>query len=371
MKEIKDIISSYDLLLSKGKRAALATVVHVEGSSYRRPGARMLVAEDGQLTGAISGGCLEGDAMRKALLVINQQQPSLITYDTSGEDDATIGIGLGCNGIIKILLEPINSEDEYNPINLLKRVNEQRQEGVIITIFSNTDKKSSWAGTKYFVNTALKGCGSIADTISKHSLESSAKRVLLNRKNEWLEDNENNTITFFQYIPPSIRLVVLGAGNDVQPLIAMTDLLGWDTIVMDGRANYAKRERFAKACEVVVAKPEQVMQNIEMDDYTCFALMTHNYNYDKAILQALSAYPIRYIAMLGPKKKMERIMTEFKDEGVSMDSDFVAKIHSPAGLDIGAETSEEIALSIIAEIQAVMCNKPGLALKEKTTGIHI
>jgi xanthine dehydrogenase accessory factor len=370
MKEIKDIITSYDLLLSKGQRAALATVVHVEGSSYRRPGARMLVAEDGQLTGAISGGCLEGDAMRKALLVINQQQSSLITYDTSAEDDATIGIGLGCNGIIKILLEPINSEDECNPINLLKRINKQRQEGVIITIFSNTNKKSSWAGTKYFVSSALKGFGSTHNNALNASLEMSAKKVLDNRKNEWIED-QDGTITFLQYIPPSIRLVVLGAGNDVQPLISMTNILGWDTVVMDGRANYAKRDRFAKACEVIVARPEHVMENIEVDDYTCFALMTHNYNYDKAILKVLSAYPIKYIAMLGPKKKLERILSEFDDEGMSLDNDFVVKIHSPAGLDIGAETSEEIALSIIAEIQAVMSNKSGLTLKEKTTGIHI
>jgi xanthine dehydrogenase accessory factor len=370
MKEIKDIISSYDLLLSKGKRAALATVVHVEGSSYRRPGARMLVAEDGQLTGAISGGCLEGDAMRKALLVINQQQPSLITYDTSAEDDATIGIGLGCNGIIKILLEPIKYDDSYNPITLLKRINEFRQEGVIITAFSTIDKKSMWAGTKYFVNAALNGSGNIANDLQKNTIEKAASNVLVNRKNEWLEDEDNGTITFLQYIPPSIRLVVLGAGNDVQPLIAMSDLLGWDTIVMDGRANYAKKERFAKSCEVIVAKPEQVMQNIEIDDFTCFALMTHNYNYDKAILLELSKYPIRYIAMLGPKKKLERMLSEYKDEGTEMHNDFTTKIHSPAGLDIGAETSEEIALSITAEIKAVMSNKAGLALKEKIEGIH-
>src|SRR6186713_3688909 len=104
MKEIKDIIAAYRMAQEQGKQAALATVVHVEGSSYRRPGARMLITDDGQLTGAISGGCLEGDALRKALLVMAQQKPMLVTYDTMDDDDAKFGVGLGCNGIIQVLL---------------------------------------------------------------------------------------------------------------------------------------------------------------------------------------------------------------------------------------------------------------------------
>src|SRR5687768_15814972 len=111
MKELRDIVQSFDLAHAAGKRAALATVVHIEGSSYRQPGARMLVTEDGMLTGAISGGCLEGDALRKALLVIVNNTPMLVTYDTNDEDDARIGIGLGCNGVIQILIEPINAAD--------------------------------------------------------------------------------------------------------------------------------------------------------------------------------------------------------------------------------------------------------------------
>src|ERR1700759_2317389 len=120
MKEIRDIIRAYEGAQREGKRSALATVVHVEGSSYRRPGARMLVTEDGQLTGAISGGCLEGDALRKALYAINQQQKKLVTYDTTDEDDITFGIQLGCNGIVHILFEPIDDTRPYNPIQLLR-----------------------------------------------------------------------------------------------------------------------------------------------------------------------------------------------------------------------------------------------------------
>src|SRR3954466_14515885 len=130
MKEIKDILQSFEEARTSGKRTALATVVHVEGSSYRRPGARMLVTEDGQLTGAISGGCLEGDALRKALLAIDQQKNKLVTYDTTDEEDAKFGVQLGCNGIVHILFEPIIA-DQPNPLQLLKYCAEKRQNSIL------------------------------------------------------------------------------------------------------------------------------------------------------------------------------------------------------------------------------------------------
>src|ERR1700710_1748659 len=120
MKELQDIVTAFDIANNNGRQTALATVVHVEGSSYRHAGARMLITEDGQLTGAISGGCLEGDALRKARLVMAQNKPMLVTYDTTDDDDAKFGVGLGCNGIIHILIEPIFAEKQNNPIQLFK-----------------------------------------------------------------------------------------------------------------------------------------------------------------------------------------------------------------------------------------------------------
>src|SRR5471030_3285404 len=120
MKELQDIVTAFDKATAEGKQTALATVVHVEGSSYRRAGARMLITDDGQLTGAISGGCLEGDALRKARLVMVQNKPMLVMYDTTDDDDAKFGVGLGCNGIIHILIEPIFTNKQGKPIELLK-----------------------------------------------------------------------------------------------------------------------------------------------------------------------------------------------------------------------------------------------------------
>src|SRR5687768_16990547 len=165
MKELKDIIAAYDEAEKEGKQSALATVVHLEGSAYRRPGARMLVTGDGKLTGAISGGCLEGDALRKAQLVMVQKKPMLVTYDTTDEDDASLGVGLGCNGIISILIEPIVAADENNPINLLKSVLAKREPAVVVTLFS-IEQKTAQIGTCLLVT----GSGAVKDNLADDTL---------------------------------------------------------------------------------------------------------------------------------------------------------------------------------------------------------
>src|ERR1700722_6227003 len=147
MKEIRDIIQAFEEARQKGRQTALATVVYVEGSAYRRPGARMLVTDEGQLTGAISGGCLDGDALRKALFALSRRTSMLVTYDTTDEDDAKLGIGLGCNGIIQVLFEPIDPDDPKNPIELLKLTASERQHAVLVTLFSLKDKAGPHPGT--------------------------------------------------------------------------------------------------------------------------------------------------------------------------------------------------------------------------------
>src|SRR5688500_13607131 len=136
MKEITEIINAFDKAQREGRQTALVTLVHVEGSSYRRPGARMLVTDTGELTGAISGGCLEGDALNKALHAMYQQKNMLVTYDTTDEDDAVLGLGLGCNGVIQVLIQPVKSTDENGPLQLLKKVIESRRNNVLVTLFS-------------------------------------------------------------------------------------------------------------------------------------------------------------------------------------------------------------------------------------------
>lgn len=370
MKEIRDIIKAYDEASKNAKQTALATVVHVEGSSYRRPGARMLIEDDGQLTGAISGGCLEGDALRKALLVMTEKRSRLVTYDTMDDDDAKFGVGLGCNGIIQVLIEPINDTDPNNPIQYLKAINQKRQKAVLVTLFSLQDKKNTQYGTCLL----LKEDGSMFENtpVLKDVLKHDTEETMINQVSRFKNyiSNDHDLTAFIEVIKPPISVIIIGAGNDVMPLVEMINVIGWEATVIDGRANYAKKERFVSACSVLVAKPEQVFEQIAIDEHTVFLLMTHNYNYDKAILTQLLQKNIPYVGMLGPKKKRERILGELKDEGFSFTEQQLSILHSPVGLDIGAETSEEIALSILAEIKAFFADKDVQSLRKIKEVIH-
>jgi len=370
MKEIRDIIKAFDEAQKLGKQTALATVVHVEGSSYRRPGARMLIEDDGQLTGAISGGCLEGDALRKALLVMTEKRSRLVTYDTMDDDDAKFGVGLGCNGIIQVLIEPIDISNPDNPIQYLKKVNEKRQTAALVTLFSLQDRK----GPQYGTCLLLKEDGGLVQHVPvlKEVLLADANEVLINQNSSFKNytSDDHNITAFIEVIKPPVSIIIIGAGNDVVPVVNMADILGWETTVVDGRANYAKQERFVSACQVLVAKPENVLEQITIDEHTVFVLMTHNYNYDMAMLRQLLQKNVQYIGMLGPKKKRERMLNELKDEGSNFTEQQLSVLHSPVGLDIGAETSEEIALSILAEIKAMFANKDVQSLRKIKEVIH-
>ncbi len=202
-------------------------------------------------------------------------------------------------------------------------------------------------------------------------------------KNELLEDvknalsNQRSSVTVYQgytafveCVKPLISLVILGAGNDAIPLTKIAAVLGWNITVVDGRPSYASAERFPSANKIIIAKPEQVLNNLEINEWTAFVLMTHNYNYEITFLEELLPLQIAYIGILGPRKKLERMLDELETNGTTITPRNLETIHGPVGLDIGSETSEEIALSIIAEIKAVFSARKGYSLKYKTNVIH-
>ncbi len=370
MKELKDIITEYNNAAKEGKQTALATVVHLQGSAYRRPGARMLVTEDGKLTGAISGGCLEGDALRKAQMVMVQKKPMLVTYDTTDEDDAKLGVGLGCNGIISILIEPVNSNDSNNSIELLKTFFSRRQTAVLVTLFS-LDKKAAQPGTCMLLTEDGEIKSALTEEFLKENILKDAQQVLLNRTSILKTYSEEKLLTgFVEVLEPVVSLVIFGAGNDSIPLVQMAQVLGWETTVADGRSNYATKERFPLANRIIVSKPENALSQINFDSRTVTVLLTHNYNYDIAVLRQLLPLQITYLGVLGPKKKLDRMLDELKEEAVQIDKESLQNIFGPAGLDIGAETSDEIALSILSEIQAVLSKRAGSSLRGKAESIH-
>lgn len=371
MREIEAIISSYEEAKNKGQKSILATVVHVEGSSYRAAGARMLVDEYGFMTGAISGGCLEGDALRKALLALDQNKNKLITYDTSDEDDAIIGAQLGCNGIIQVLFEPIDPEQEHNPIELLKKAENHDQPVALVSIF-NLDKTKRQAGTTLLIDDKGNPTGQIDDPALSEKVRVVAKDALKRRINHFGEYHSSSETqhAFIDIIAPPPTLVLVGAGNDSQVLSRMAEVLGWDIIVADGRPTHANKQRF-NSCQVVVTNPEEILNNIKINETTAFVLMTHNYNYDLDVLKLLlSEEKIPYIGILGPNKKHQRMLGDLAAEGIQLSEEQSAKIFAPVGLQLGAETPAEIGLSILSEIQAVLTESMVRHLRELEGSIH-
>lgn len=372
MKEVQDIVRAFEEAQKEGKQTALATVVHVQGSSYRRPGARMLVTEDGKLTGAISGGCLEGDALRKARLAMVQQKAMLVTYDTTDEDDAKLGVGLGCNGIIQILIEPINPQHPENPVALLQTFLSSRQHAVLVTLFSLDYQAAVQPGTCLFASEDGTFRGGYEDASLEKALVSDAQQVLQARASmtKTYATSHNVLTGFIELLKPAVSLIIAGGGNDAIPLTEMAAILGWQTTVVDGRANYATPERFPAAQQVLVAKPQQVLPKIKLDEQTVLVLMTHNYNYDTAMLRQLLPLCLPYVGVLGPKKKLVRMLDELQEEGLQFGEKELESIYGPVGLDVGAETSEEIALAIVSEIKAVLSKRAGTSLRDKQDVIH-
>lgn len=372
MKEIQSIIKAFDTAQFDERNSALVTVVHLEGSSYRRPGARMLVSDDGAMTGAISGGCLEGDALRKALLVLNQQQKRLVTYDTNDEDDASIGVQLGCAGVIQVLIEPINKDDPNNSIELLRKAVAKRQASVLVTVFSLQNRKGYQHGTCLLVEEDGTISGNLKDDTLREMLLDDVKLSFREQRSSFKNytSDQNEITAFIEYINPAVSLILIGAGNDVIPLVSMADIMGWETTVIDGRPSHAKKERFSSTCQVIISKPENVLEQISIDQQTVFVLMTHNYNYDFAMLKALVKTKAKYIGMLGPRKKFDRMQDDMKSEGIKLSDVELSRIYSPVGLELGAETAEEIALSIISEIKAVLAGKMGGSLRHNMNPIH-
>lgn len=372
MRELDAIIAEYELLKKAGTACVLATVVHVEGSSYRRAGARMLVDEFGNLTGAISGGCLEGDALRKALLALHRQKNKLVTYDTSDEDDAVIGAQLGCNGIIQVLFEPLDYQAKQNPCELLKTLI-NRKNSVAIVVQFNLDKSKIQTGTLLLIDEDSRYIGKEPGEKVFDLILEQAQISLKSNKPRFAEVSVKGETHYFfiQNYQPPVRLILIGAGNDAQILVQQAKLLGWDVIVIDGRPTHANKERFTSSCQVIISKPEESLRNVEITNRSCFVLMSHNYNYDLSVLKLILAEDqIPYIGILGPNKKYQRMLNDLANEEFHLDSEILNKIYAPVGLEIGAETPAEIGLSILSEIQAVLTGNNARPLREKAAPIH-
>lgn len=312
--------------------AALATLVTVRGSSYRRPGARLLLTAAGVRIGSISGGCLEEDLLSHARNVLATGTAKVVTYDTTEENDLIWGVGLGCHGVVEILIEPL-----LHPPRWIKTLRENQE---------------ARRATRLWVTHQADSAGMLG-TLPADPMAATLP-----------------VGGFEQSIPPPVALHILGAGDDAKPVVTFASRLGWRVTVADPRSTFATPERFPDAHLVVTLPPSDLGRLLAPDGDTAAVIMTHHYVHDLPFLEAVLPLPYFYVGLLGPRKRADRILADLESKGLRISPEQRARLHGPVGLDLGGDAPEMVALAIISEIAAVHNGRDARPLRERALPIH-
>ena len=369
MKELQLILET--LANRKNEKMILATVVDVIGSGYRRAGARMLIDSNGYSIGTISGGCLEADVLERAKRVLQSGEPTVITYDTTSDEKSLFGLGMGCRGIVRVLLEAATKESDI--FKSFARAVDNREREVVATLISSGANQI--IGGRIFYNQADQfSFTNLSDSFNdSERLNDDCRKIFDGAEKsivQFYETGAGAAEFFIERIEPPLNLLLFGAGFDALPVGRFAKELGWRTIVIDHRAAFANRDRFPEAEEIIVQRAEDLPAELFKDKNSAAVVMTHNYERDREILHRLLNSSCRYIGALGPKKRAENLIQELRDEGRFFNENKLIQIHAPIGLNIGAETPEEIALAIVAEIKTTLANRDGGFLRERNKPIH-
>lgn len=369
MKEIRNILEAYASMDWSVQKAAMATVVRVHGSSYRRPGARMFITDDGRFTGAISGGCLEGDALRRASQIMTEGLPRIVTYDTSQKDGEEMAAGLGCNGVIDVLIEPLQREKADSFFAALKVAAEENQPAWVVSLLRCPRDYAPGIALVHQPGrvTALRKLPGDADAALRVRLEQigGQYRTFI----EQVRTESGDFEFLFEYLRPSIKLYLFGGGYDMNPLIRLAKNLGWVVTVANDCPERSDPALYPEADAVLRADRHTMGKAFAWDRDSAAVIMSHNYHFDLAVLRSMLAVPERppYIALLGPKKRFSQMRDELGERGDTLP---YTSVHNPAGLDLGAETPDEIALSIASEILAALRGRTAGMLRDKEGYIH-
>jgi xanthine dehydrogenase accessory factor len=357
MAEIQNILSLWQECEQAGEQAVLATVVKTQGSSYRLPGARMLITRAGLRAGSVSGGCLEDDLVKKAWW-LTEAGPMIRRYDTTPDGEIAAEYGLGCNGIIHVQLERIKGGNTV--LDLLLQARSTRLPASIVHILAPKEL----VGSRLIVDMLGRAEHNLSDSSLAADLTAAAQMARTGRESFFWK--ENGREAFVETVTPAIRLLIFGAGDDAVALANLAKHFGWEVAVYDGRAHYARPDRFPMADSVAVRNPGMIAQ-LPLDPWTVAVTMSHSYSQDLQVLKELSATSVLpYIGALGPRKRTEQILEE---AGLAQLAEDPA-LHSPMGLDIGAEGPDQVALAVVSEIQAAINKRTGGPLTQRHGSIH-
>lgn len=334
MNELEQVVRAWEQATGP---CLLASVVKTIGSTYRRPGARLLGDEAGWRAGGVSGGCLERDILGRGWWR-TADGPTVVVYDsTTDEDDPAGGYGLGCQGQISVLLERVAPGADTGPLPFLRRCLQRRHKGVMATVIDGAA-----VGERVLVAPDGVAATTVRDPALAAAVESDARAVLAAGASCHRSYRQGEV--FFEVVAPPRSLTVFGGGFDVPPLVELARLVGWRVTVVDGRP---PRRRFPLADQVVTAPAASLPADLELGPDAAAVIMTHSYEQDRALLRVLLASPVGYLGLLGPRARTDRLLDELGAPPRDR-----ARLHAPVGIDIGAEGPHQIALAILAELQA-------------------
>jgi xanthine dehydrogenase accessory factor len=372
VKDLQAILKAYEAVRQDEGKATLATLVKVKGSAFRRPGARMLIRDDGTSVGTLSSGCLEADVIERAKKIMEPHAAITVTYDTSSPQNDVWGLNLGCNGIIQILLESLPLSARSMHMTFLSECISSAKPGVIASVYRVDGELKATVGSHLF----LAEDGKIREYIKHPTLcaaltedciEAFRSKSSFNKEYRFTEGVVEALIEF---IKPPLPLFIFGAGAEAIPLARMAKDLGWTVTVVDHRPAFVDKARFASADQFIVARPEEVAEKIVLREDAVAVVLTHDVSHDLELLRTLLPSEALYIGLLGPSKRAEQLLEQLKETGFTPTPDQLSRFHAPIGLNIGAESPEEIALSILSEIQAYLNGRTGGFLRDHSGPIH-
>ena len=370
MKDIPLILAAWRGARTAGEEVVLATVVRIEGSAYRRPGTRMLIGSDGSNVGMISGGCLEGHVTKRAWWLTGSGQAAVCRYDTGAGEDTEWAFGLGCNGVVEVLLERLTPSLAAPQMEMLEAVQESFRPAACAVVIGAPQAPGVSIGQRLVIFPDGREWTDVSDGRLAAALARDLAEVLRLGRSALVthEVGAGRVEVFLEHVPPPLRLVVFGAGPDALPLVRIAKEMGWHVSVVDGRSHYARRERFPLADAVIVAEPRDAPAAAGVGPRSAVVVMTHSYEQDKMLLGELLRSPPAYVGQLGPRSRTERMLGELAEAGGEpLDA---AALHYPIGLDIGADNPEEIAVAVLAEIKAALAGRTGGMLQRRPGSIH-
>jgi xanthine/CO dehydrogenase XdhC/CoxF family maturation factor len=368
MKGFQEIAAAVEALTEP---SALATLVRVKGSSYRLPGARMLFGPEGIRTGVISAGCLETDVLARVRSVLASEVPQLAAYDMGSDLDLIWGTGMGCQGRAEVLLERVGPGRTPDWMRLCGAMLEQRRTGALATVFAVRGDTGLRAGDHFLHDETGPGVppgpGPFQEAIAAALRQAAATGAT---GSPLLRAGESELELLVEPILPPFALWIFGAGEHSRPLARLAGALGWFVGIIDHRPALATQERFPEAGRIVLGHPPGSFQGLPLDRRSAALVVSHNYDKDRQALEWLLRAPIAYLGVQGNRARSQRLLEELAETGPALTAEQRQILHFPAGLDIGAETPEAIALSMLAEIQATLTGHPGGSLRNRSGSIH-